>query len=206
MPPDAIVVHRLPGRLRLRLTELRNDPEALANVAAKLRATPGIQAVEANAVTGSLLLRYEGLEAEIMPAAASAGGFRIVTDGEREATDMRGRLDEGMRNLSRGLQTVTGGEMDLNGLLVVGLTILAIQQAIEGNVMVPAAALLWNAYQAARMPRLDGQRQTAGVPAPPPASGQKTTAGKRIRRTMTAAKSASGHVGSNRSHRKGDRR
>ncbi|MGQ9687069.1 MAG: HMA2 domain-containing protein [Thiobacillaceae bacterium] len=205
MPPDAIVVHRLPGRLRLRLTELRNDPEALANVAARLRAAPGILGVEANAVTGSLLIRYEGADADVMHGAAMAGGFRITTVGERKAADLRGRLDEGMRNLSRGLQTVTGGEVDLNGLLVVGLTLLAIQQAIEGNVMVPAAALLWNAYQAARMPRLDVQ--TGGVPAPPPASGEKTAADKgRFRRATSAAKAASRHAGSNRSHRKGDTR
>lgn len=205
MPPDAIVVHRLPGRLRLRLTELRNDPEALANVVANLRTIPGIQAVEASAVTGSVLLRYEGVEAVVMSAVASAGGFRITTDGEREATDLRGRLDVGMRNLSRGLQRVTGGEVDLNGLLVVGLTVLAIQQAIEGNVMIPAAALLWNAYQAARMPPLDARREAGGEPAPPAVKGMSTT-GKRIRRPMSAAKAASGRAGSNRSHRKGDTR
>lgn len=203
MPPDAVVVHRLPGRLRLRLTKLKNDPESLASIAAGLRALPGIQAVEANAVTGSLLLRYEGPEALILQAAASEGSLRLVKAEEEAVVDLRGRLDEGIRNLSRGLQSVTGGEVDLNGLLVVGLTLLAIQQAIEGNVMVPAAALLWNAYQAARMPPLDARREAEGMPAPP-AVARKTTAGRRNRRAMAAAKTASGHAGSNRSQRKGD--
>lgn len=203
MPPDAIVVHRLPGRLRLRLTELRNDPESLASIATRLRGLPGIQAVEANAVTGSLLLRYEGPEAPILRAAAGEGSFRLVTATEEAVPDLRGRLDEGMRNLSRGLQTVTGGEVDLNGLLVVGLTLLAIQQAIEGNVMVPAAALLWNAYQAARMPPLDARREAEDEPAPP-AVTRKTSAGKRSRRPDTAHSVVAGHAGAHRSHRKGD--
>lgn len=206
MPLDAIVVHRLPGRLRLRLSALRNEHEALASIAAKLRVAPGIQAVEFNAVTGSLLLRYEGREAEVVPAVASAGGLHITTEGERQASDMHGRLEEGMRNLSRGLQTISGGEVDLNGLLVVVLTLLAIQQAIEGNVMVPAAALLWNAYQAARMPRLDQERQAGGESAPSSTATEKNTAGKRIRRAVLAAKAASRSAGSSRSLRKGDTR
>jgi hypothetical protein len=204
MPPDAIVVHRLPGRLRLRLTELKNDSAALTDIAAKLQAIPGVQAVEANVLTGSLLLRYAGPEAAILHAAVAQGGFRLTPSGPA-TPDMRGRLDEGLRNLSRGLQTVTGGEVDLNGLLVVGLTLLAIQQAIEGNVMVPAAALLWNAYQAARMPPLDVRREAGGEPAPP-AVARKTTAGKRSRRSLVAAKAASGQAGSYQSHRKGDMR
>lgn len=202
MPLDAIVAHRLPGRLRLRLTELRNDPQALAEVAARLQAIPGIQAVEANALTGSLLLRYEGPEAAILQAVAAGAGLRLAL-AESAIPDIRGRVDESMRNLSRGLQTVTGGEVDLNGLLVVTLTLLAIQQAIEGNVMVPAAALLWNAYQAARMPPLDATVEAAGGPAPSAAS-KKTTAGKGSRRAKEAAKAASGHAGSHRLHRKGD--
>lgn len=202
MPPDAVIVHRLPGRLRLRLTELKNDPQALAAVAAELEAIPGMQAVEANALTGSLLLRYAGPEAAILQAAASQDGFRLTVAGAA-APDLRGRLDEGMRNLSRGLQTVTGGEVDLNGLLVVGLTLLAIQQAIEGNVMVPAAALLWNAYQAARMPPLDARHQAEAEPAPP-AAASKTTARKRGRRPAAAHRVVAGAAGANRSHRKGD--
>ena len=202
MPPEAIVVHRLPGRLRLRLAELRNDPEALARVAALLQAIPRMQAVESNALTGSLLLRYEGPEAEILQAAAAEGDIRLMP-AEPAKPDLRGRLDEGMRNLSRGLQTVTGGEVDLNGLLVVGLTLLAIQQAIEGNVMVPAAALLWNAYQAARMPPLDARREAGSEPAPP-AVARGTMAGKRNRRSGVAAQAASGRAGAKRSHRKGD--
>lgn len=203
MPPDAVIVHRLPGRLRLRLTELKNDPQALAAVAAGLEAIPGMQAVEANALTGSLLLRYAGPEAAILQAAAREGGFRLVRTTEEAIPDLRGRLDEGMRNLSRGLQTVTGGEVDLNGLLVVGLTLLAIHQAIEGNVMAPAAALLWNAYQAARMPPLDARRQAEAEPAPP-AAASKTTTGKRGRRPAAAHRVVAGAAGANRSHRKGD--
>lgn len=202
MPPDAVIVHRLPGRLRLRLSALKNDPQALAAVAAELKAIPGMQAVEVNAPTGSLLLRYAGPEAAILQAAASQDGFRLTVAGAATA-DLRGRLDEGMRNLSRGLQTVTGGEVDLNGLLVVGLTLLAIQQAIEGNVMVPAAALLWNAYQAARMPPLDARHQAEAEPAPP-AAASKTTAGKRGRRPAAAHRVVAGAAGANRSYRKGD--
>lgn len=74
----------------------------------------------------------------------------------------------GLRALSQGVRQVTNGSVDLDGLLMLVLTGLAIQQAIEGNIMVPAAALLWNAYTLSRMPPLDAN--------PPAAAGEVPTA------------------------------
>lgn len=187
MPLEALVAHRLPGRLRLRLSALKNDAHALSEVASRVQAVPGIRGVEINVVTGSLLAHYEGKEAEVIQAIAERCGLRL-TAMAAPTTGLRGRIEAGIRELNVGLQRVSGGEVDLHGLLVVALTLLAIQQAIEGNVMIPAAALLWNAYQAARM--APPEAGAASMPAAVQPTAAKTVASQRQRRKRVSARAA----------------
>ncbi|MFN3594155.1 MAG: hypothetical protein ACK4TK_05665 [Thiobacillaceae bacterium] len=151
MLPEAVIAHRLPGRLRLRLDRQRAGPVLLA-VAEKLQACPGIRSVTVNPLTGSLLILHATGEDEILRYAESHALFSVrPTSGGEARTD----ATAGLRALSQGVRQVTGGTLDLDGLLMLALTGLALQQAIEGNVMVPAAALLWNAYTLSRMPPLE---------------------------------------------------
>lgn len=56
---DVKIVHFIPGRLRLRVKQLKNDPEFSARVKDEIEAVPGIIQVEINELTGSVLLKYE---------------------------------------------------------------------------------------------------------------------------------------------------
>jgi hypothetical protein len=59
MTGDALrVVHACPGRVRLRAAKLKGAAAFARQAAARLRQVPGIREVEANAVTGSLLIYY----------------------------------------------------------------------------------------------------------------------------------------------------
>ena len=51
----------LPGRLRLRFTQLKQSPGMLALVCNDLRAVAGVTAVDASALTGGVLIQYEGV-------------------------------------------------------------------------------------------------------------------------------------------------
>lgn len=48
----------LRGRLRLRFSQLRNDPLRLARVCDALRAIDGVQAIEASQLNGGMLIHY----------------------------------------------------------------------------------------------------------------------------------------------------
>ena len=52
------LAHASPGRLRLKVDNLKNDPHRAGEIEDKLRTVPGILSAEANPLTGSLLLRY----------------------------------------------------------------------------------------------------------------------------------------------------
>ncbi len=52
------VVHFIPGRVRLKARLIRGNPSLAAKITDLLLEVQGIQAVEANPVTGSLLIAY----------------------------------------------------------------------------------------------------------------------------------------------------
>jgi copper chaperone CopZ len=52
------VSHYMAGRLRLRMAELKGDPDAAARVEEVLGGVPGITSVETSALTGSVLISY----------------------------------------------------------------------------------------------------------------------------------------------------
>ena len=64
----ATYVHALEGRLRVRFPEIRGDHRAAATLRQELRALNGVIHVEANPVTGSVLVEYddEQLSAETL--------------------------------------------------------------------------------------------------------------------------------------------
>jgi hypothetical protein len=52
-------LHNLPGRLRLKTRSLKNSKDKAAEVRALLRQLPGIETLEINLLTGSMLVRYD---------------------------------------------------------------------------------------------------------------------------------------------------
>ena len=53
------VVHALPGRVRLKIPGVKDNPNLARQAQEKLVRVPGIQGVEANPATGSLLILYD---------------------------------------------------------------------------------------------------------------------------------------------------
>jgi copper chaperone CopZ len=55
----ATYLHALDGRVRVRLSRIRGDRRTAARLRAKLRALSGVTAVDANPLTGSVLVEYD---------------------------------------------------------------------------------------------------------------------------------------------------
>ncbi len=79
MLPTAHIVHRLRGRLRLKVPERCRDVDWFAEAASRLEQVPGVKQVAVRAVSGSLLIRHQtdaGLE-ERLAAAGQGSVFRV---------------------------------------------------------------------------------------------------------------------------------
>lgn len=83
--PLATLVHATAGRMRLRVASRRGDVAFFEACAARLGQLPGIAAVDARAMTASLLLHHEGVRVEALSAAAERAGLFIVAALEEEA-------------------------------------------------------------------------------------------------------------------------
>lgn len=164
MPHDAVVSHSLPGRIRLRLTGLKGDAVALGQVAGHLRLCPSVVRVEANPVLGSLLIHHTGEWEEVARQAEVEQLFRLGTPA-REG--IHRRLHAGVDGLARSLSAISGQQVDLREWLTLGLIGLAIAQAAEGNIMVPAASPLWYALNAVNAVRMGEESHPGATEAGP---------------------------------------
>lgn len=152
MLPRAAILHSLPGRTRIALPAGKGDLVLIERVAVELRRFPEVVESVGNPVTGAILLHHSGLIEPICVRARQAGLFELGPPevGRQGGGSVQERAAQGLRRLSNGLEAVSGGEVDLNGVLIVTFALLAIRQALQGQVMIPAATALWYALNASR--------------------------------------------------------
>ena len=58
-PTDASVVSDVPGRLRVRVPNLRGEPDATRQLERRLASLAGVARAQVNAATGSVLIEYD---------------------------------------------------------------------------------------------------------------------------------------------------
>lgn len=165
MTPAAYIVHRVGGRVRLRIPDKRRDTAWLRATAAALEQLPGVTRVEASPATGSLLVYLDedtSLEA-LLPLAQSR--FRLIPGWgpQRPALEP---IVVWTTLLNQRLQHYSRGSADLRSLLFALFMFLAVMQVMRGRVMVPAISLLWYAMELALPPvgrRGDGYPTSADL-------------------------------------------
>jgi hypothetical protein len=136
MIPSAEIVHRINGRLRLRVPERRGDDVWFADTRRALAGFPGVLRVAANSDTGSFLIRGKDLALRRIPEIAEDRGWFMLSDSHRHRKPASDAL--------AGLAPVFFG--------------LAVLQAARGQIMVPALSLLWYALEIIRWEELRGDR------------------------------------------------
>jgi Heavy metal associated domain 2 len=68
------VVHAMPGRVRIKISRLKGDPAFGREIQERLSDARGIQRVEVNSVTGSVLVLYHAEEMDSFEALISLAG------------------------------------------------------------------------------------------------------------------------------------
>ncbi|NBB69088.1 MAG: hypothetical protein GVY33_02005 [Alphaproteobacteria bacterium] len=141
-PPAAFVVHRLPGRLRLRIEGKRGDRAWFDDAATTLAMLAGVEEVAASARTSSIKLRHSRPAEDVLAAAAGRGLFTLVD------------ADGGEGSAAERLRAAAGGFTASEGLAAV-LTVAALRQVLRGQILPPAVTLL--AYAATVLATRDRQ-------------------------------------------------
>jgi hypothetical protein len=132
MSVEALVAHRLPGRLRLRLPLMRGDAAFFEQLRADIGARLTDVLVRVNARSASVLVTGpESSVARIEALAREQAWFDVV---------------DGYGGLYGSMPASMPGDAGHRPALIALLLALAAVQILRGQIMVPAATLLWYAY------------------------------------------------------------
>jgi hypothetical protein len=146
MLPEAYMSHAIAGRMRIKIPSKKMDGSYFAGVREHLSRKEGVELVEANPVTGSVLLIHSLNEKEVIDYAESAGFFRIpVQDSSR--TPVSRELKKIFGEFDKNIKRFTGNELDIPGIAFIVLIGLGVFQISRGNFAAPAwYTAFWYAF------------------------------------------------------------
>ena len=152
------LAHALPGRRRYYAAVLQGDEALAARLKERLLAADGIDRVEVNPRTGSVLLFYHGTEAaldrhmeeaalEITPPAAPTPQFSVAEDG---LAIIGQRLKSAVGALNARVKAATRGLLDLPSLFSVVFLLQGVQKMLLLKQLPSGPQLLWWAFSLLR--------------------------------------------------------
>jgi hypothetical protein len=153
MLPDAYITHATQGRVRIKIPDRKGDSTYFASLKEKLAGLselPGIQRVEANPMTGSILVLHTlDLQATDLEMVAQYSEFNNLFRLRESLPVQRpasGRREQSLRENNGQAGSRTGSEIDPKVLAILGFVGVAIIQLKRGHIMMPAITALWYAY------------------------------------------------------------
>jgi hypothetical protein len=138
--PSAWLSHRIAGRTRLHVPQMRGQRAYFADVRESLIHVSGIRRVSTNVRTGSILVEHGQARVDLGQIGAERGLFRIEPEPPKITLSERVRRAE-HRADSMLVQT-TGGRVDLPGATALTYMGLGVFQIARGGELLPAAFVL----------------------------------------------------------------
>jgi hypothetical protein len=135
--PEAIIAHRSEGRIRIRLPSRKGVAEYFATLEKRLNKGEGLQRVEVNPLTGSVLFAGEKVDPAFVEELGTRQGLFRLNISESSPVPLSKRIVSPLGALNRELHRFTGGEIDLAGMAFVALLGIGIVQIIRGNFRSP---------------------------------------------------------------------
>jgi hypothetical protein len=145
MLPAAHLIHRTHERMRLRIPARRGQVPYFEQLVAGLAGLPGIDRIETNPATGSILLSPAVDVAPLAQHAERAGLFVLATDTIAAAVPLATGLARSFQGVNLQIRQLSGGNLDLASVGFLTLVGAAVLQLQRGHVLGPASTLLWYA-------------------------------------------------------------
>jgi hypothetical protein len=150
MLPVAVVAHSARGRTRFKIPARRRDAQYFAAVEQRLPKAPDVEQVQANPITGSVLVHHGGPAEALYTYAEKNDLFRVSTQADRASDLLRQRG----KSLDQQLREFTGEYLDVRSLTFIMLVSIGLVQALRGQFAGPALTIFW--YAATLLEGSDG--------------------------------------------------
>ena len=141
MLPAAVVAHSARGRTRFKISARRRDAQYFVTVEQQLPKAPEVERVQANPITGSVLVHHRGPAEALYTYAERNDLFRVSAQADRASDLLRQRG----KSLDRQLRDFTGEYLDARALTFIMLVSIGMAQAIRGQFAGPALTIFWYA-------------------------------------------------------------
>lgn len=153
--PTGHVAHCIRARMRILIPSKQRDAEYFAALADKLSKCAGIDHLQVNPLTGSLLLIHHADLPTIAQYAEQNELFELapIADSAPVAVQIASRFGA----LDQRLQRFSGGKMDLSSTAFFGLAFAGLYQLLRRNVWPAGLTLLW--YAASVIPKAKANRK-----------------------------------------------
>ena len=144
LPEDAYVSHLSSGRLRVKIPSKKGNILFFSSLKDQLSQLPGVQTIEINPVTGSILLIHS-LDAESVTSFLKAQNLLKIQPG-RDSFDFHQEVTRLFSAADRQVKGFIGGGINLGALAFLGLTGAGIYQILRGNFSaIPWYSAFWYA-------------------------------------------------------------
>ena len=144
--PDAYVGHMISGRLRIKIPSKKGNLSYLSSLKESLSRLQGIERVEVNPATGSVLFIHNLNMGEITDYARNNGIFSLKKS-QHYRPNMHQKVSRSFGYFDRWIQSLTGGEMDMWGMSFVVLVFAGVYEISRGNfTAIPWYGAFWYAF------------------------------------------------------------
>jgi hypothetical protein len=141
MIPEAYISHSTAERVRLKIPSKKRDDLYFGSLMDAFRANEKILSIEANPLTGSILIEHQ-LDLHDLTAFAKEKGLFIVKESEEKAlsgeTALHKTISQGYSSLDRKVRKATGGATDIGDLAFMALVASGVYEISKGNFIAPA--------------------------------------------------------------------
>jgi hypothetical protein len=152
--PRARVVHASAGRVRLRIPTRRRNEAYFAALRDRLGQQHGVERVETNPATGSVLLHGAdiGSGTSFLETLRDIDLFLVdLIEPPEPTTPVPHQVRQHFRRIEDRLQMLTGRPANIGSLVFFGFVGLGLYQLVRGNIASPATTLFWNAASVLRL-------------------------------------------------------
>ena len=136
----------LPGRIRLYMPAVSQQPELAAQMKAQLEGTGAVHQVMMQPLTGSVLILYD--ESQVQAPVVLGAAMKLMGLDDQVNAPASGKVQQGvqllLRAVNQGVLDATSGLLDTKTLAAGALTIAALRSKAQKGWAAPGAmTLLW---------------------------------------------------------------
>ena len=136
----------LPGRMRLYMPAVSQQPELAAQMKTQLEGTGAVHQVTVQPLTGSVLILYD--ESQVQAPVVLGAAMKLMGLDDKVNAPASGKVQQSvqllLRAVNQGVLDATGGLLDAKTLAAGALTIAALRSKAQKGWAVPGAmTLLW---------------------------------------------------------------